>query len=201
MEGFNKKAFEERVGKAQEEALKNNAQLDSANALIAEIKGKKEAIESKERFETWQTIESGGRSKDDLKKELEERGRKVGDYAAYLANSEDFKTSEARKSVDLVRPTVEELGLEDGATTEEIYARADELGMDLCEAEDAPHLRAQYDGKEGMVVAMKQIADPGGSPAVFGLVCVGDDLWLGTTYARPLSRWSADDRFVFRRRK
>ncbi|OGM94250.1 hypothetical protein A2524_01085 [Candidatus Wolfebacteria bacterium RIFOXYD12_FULL_48_21] len=201
MEGFNRKAFDEMVGKAQEEALKDNAKLDSANALIKEIKGEKEIAESKEQFETWQTIESGGKSKDELIKELEEKGRLIGADANHLLKSEDFKTSESREHIDLVRPTVKDLGFDNGATTEEIYARADELGLDLCEAEDAPNLRVQYDGTEGMAIAMKQITGSGGFPSVFYLSSDDDDLWLGTNGARPGIRWNADNRFVFRRRK
>jgi len=201
MEGFNRKAFDEMVGKAQEEALKDNAKLDSANALIKEIKGEKEIAESKEQFEIWQTIESGGKSKDELIKELKGKGIKIGDYAASLLESKDFKTAGSRESIDLVRPTVKDLGFENSATTEEIYARADELGLDLCEAEDAPNLRVQYDGTEGMAIAMKQITDSGGNPFVFNLNSHDDDLWLFTSIARPDYRWIAVNRFVFRRRK
>src|SRR3989339_501234 len=198
MEGFNKKAFDERVGEAHEEALKVNAELDSVNEPIEEIKEKKEVAGSKEQFETWQTIETGGKSKDELKTELEEKGRKIGVLANQLLDGEDFKTSESKERVDFVRPSVKDLGFEDTATLEEVCERAEGFGLELCHAEDAPHLRSQYDGDESMVVAMKKLAGPDDSLNVFSLFGSGGELWLGTNSAHPGIRWNADDRFVFR---
>lgn len=61
-----------------------------------------------------------------------------------------YKTEFSQKSqtYELVRFTVEQLGFPNGATTDEVYKRAEDLGLELCPAEVGPHLRLQYSGKE-----------------------------------------------------
>ena len=111
-----------------------------------------------------------------------------------------YKTefSEEKQSYDLVRFSVEQLGFPKGATTQEIYDKAEKLGLELCPAEVGPHLRLQYPGKEWMLIAMKQIPDRYDSPAVFLLGTYGGQLVLYGYDAKPSSRWCTDDEFVFR---
>jgi len=100
-----------------------------------------------------------------------------------------------------VRFTVEQLGFSNGATTDEIYKKAEELGLELCPAEVGPHLRLQYSGKEWMLIAMKQIAGRGGRPDVFDLCSAGVRLSLSGGGAGPAGRWRSGLEFVFRFRK
>lgn len=114
---------------------------------------------------------------------------------------EKTKFSKESQKYDLVRFTVAQLGYPNGATTDEIYTRAEELGLELCPAEVGPHLRLQYRGNEWMMIAMKQITDRFGYPSVFHLGTNGLQLVLGGSDADPSHRWYADNRFVFCFRK
>ncbi|MFH0804479.1 MAG: hypothetical protein V1896_02670 [Candidatus Zambryskibacteria bacterium] len=143
----------------------------------------------------------GGKNKKELKSELEEKKIFVSDYAKYLLNSKDFKTSETQENLNLVRLTVKDLGFPNGATIEEIYKRAEDFGLELCPAEVGPHLRLSYSGADWMFIAMKQITDRDGSPDVFSLSEDGDELKLGTSDASPGRRWRGSSRFVFLLRK
>jgi hypothetical protein len=62
-------------------------------------------------------------------------------------------------------------------------------------------MRLQYSGDEWTLIAMKQIADRHGVPAVFSLDPPGDSLWLNGFNALPAIRWSSVNEFVFRSRK
>lgn len=114
-----------------------------------------------------------------------------------------YKTELSKDSqkYELVRFTVGQLGFPNGATTDQIYEKAEDLGLELCPAEVGPHLRLQYPGKEWMLIAMKQITDRFGGPDVFRLDAIGDQLDLYGCYAEPSRRWDSVFKFVFRFRK
>ena len=111
------------------------------------------------------------------------------------------KFSQKKEKYSLVRFTVEQLGFKNGATTEKIYKRAEELGLELCPAEVGPHLRLQYSGKEWMLIAIKQIAGHDGVPGVFSLDADGGQLVLDGDDTKPSDWWHSGSRFVFRFRK
>jgi len=111
------------------------------------------------------------------------------------------KFSKKPEAYNLVRFTVEQLGLKEDATTDEIYKRAQKLGLELCPAEVGSHLRLKYTGREWFFIAMKQIADRGGIPRVFYLDSDDAKLMLDGNRAEPDYGWFADDEFVFRFRK
>ena len=146
-------------------------------------------------------IEIGGKTKDQLKKELKEKNIIISGYADDLLKSRDFTVSNKIYRANLISLTVKELGLEEGATTDRIYEQAKELGLDLCPVEVGPHLRLQDTGKEGMLIAMKQIADCDDSPDVFNLHRLDDRLELDVSHAYPASSWSSGHQFVFLCRK
>lgn len=128
-------------------------------------------------FET----EIGGRDKEALKRELQKAGIKTSSYTNDMIASKNFTTSENPEKVKLVRLKVRDLGFKDGATTEEIYKRADELGLELCPAEVGPNLRLKYTNQpmsEWLFIAMEQISDRSGSPHVFNLGRGEGGLWL-----------------------
>ena len=115
-----------------------------------------------------------------------------------LAKTEFSQTVE---KYELVRFTVGQLGFPKGATTDEIYKRAQELALEQCPAEVGPHLRLKYTGREWFLIAMKQITDRYGDPYVFSLDRSGDRSELGSDGAKPDSKWDSDGEFVFRYRK
>lgn len=145
--------------------------------------------------------EIGSQTGPELEKELEAKNFYVSDWAKDLLRSKDFVVSKTKEAVELVRLTVKDLGFPNGATTQEIYDKAEKLGLELCPAEVGPHLRLQYSGKEWILIAMKQITARDGHPRVFRLSPRGGRLRLDTSYAGPSVRWNAYHRFVFRIRK
>ena len=100
---------------------------------------------------------------------MEAQNIKISNYAQDMLNNPDFKTQPNIENLNLVRLTVKDLGFSNYATTEQIYQRADELGLDLCPVEVGPHLRLSYSGIDWMFIAMKQISDRDGSARVFDL--------------------------------
>lgn len=143
-------------------------------------------------------IETGVKTKDQLKKEMAEKNIYVSDYANDLL--EKIKISKKAEKYDLVRLTVKDLGFPGGATTDEIYKKAQALGLELCPAEVGPQFRLQNQSHDWMLIAMKQITDRNGHPSVFSLYWRGVRLGLrghaGLSYG-----WHGSDEFVFRFRK
>ncbi len=151
-----------------------------------------------------ETVDIGGMTKEELLRQLEEKHINISDYARDMINSRDFTTGKEPEAADLVRLTVESLGFPHGATTDEIYRKADELGLELCPAEVGPQYRLKYDHQpmgEYFWIGMRQIADRGGYPGVFRLFRNADGLWLYFDWAVPGDRWSPESRFAFRLRK
>lgn len=146
----------------------------------------------------------GGKDKNQLLKELKQKKIDVSDWAKQMMDNKNFTTSKKPEKIILMRLTVKDIGFPDGATTQEIYNRVKELGLELCPAETGPNLRLNYLDQplaEWFWIAMKQITDSGGDPGMFGLDRVAGGLWLDGSWASPGSGWDSGSRFVFRLRK
>jgi len=146
----------------------------------------------------------GGKDKKQLFKELKENNINISDYAKQMMNDKDFVTSKKPEQIPLVKLTVGGLGLKDGATTDEIYQRAEELGLELCSAETGPNLRLSYKNQplnDWFRIAMKQITGRVGDPRVFYLECRDSGLWLLARWVEPDPRWDSHYKFAFRLRK
>lgn len=149
-------------------------------------------------------LEIGGKSSKQLEAELKEKKVNVSEYGQDMLRSKDFTTLKNPEQIKLVRLKVRDLGFKDGATTQEIYAKAEELGLELCPAEVGPNLRLQYTDQplgEWFYIAMKQISGRDGLPSVFRLGRYGDGLWLDDSWALPADGWFPGPGFVFRLRK
>ena len=146
-------------------------------------------------------------SPETAEKELKDKNIYLSDWGKDILHKTEFSsfdklgTGKEKEEYELVRFSVEQLGFRDGATTDEIYKKAEELGLELCPAEVGPQLRLKYPGKEWMLIAMKQISGRDGNPHVFDLHSYGDRLELYGYRAEPEDGWGADDSFVFRFRK
>lgn len=132
-------------------------------------------------------------------KAMDEKNIYQSEWTKNIFQKTEF--SREKQKYELVKFTVGQLGFPRGATTDEIYQKAEELGLDLCPAEVGPHLRLQYSGKEWMLIAMKQITDRDGDPSVFSLGWCGGQLRLSAGDAGPGERWGPGLEFVFRFRK
>lgn len=153
---------------------------------------------------TRQTIGIGGQTEKQLETALEEAKININTYARHMMQQKEFTTEKKPEQADLVRLKVGDLGFDHNPTTDEIYKKADELGLELCPAEVGPHLRLDYKDQplgEYLYVAMKQIAVPDGHPSVFELGRRADGLWLSTRWAGPGSGWTPHRELVFRFRK
>jgi hypothetical protein len=168
------------------------------------------------------SLEIGGKTKDELKKEIKEKFQ-LSSYAESMLDNPDFEkqlyenTDAPREQwklknpeqLDLVKLKVGDLGFTKNPTTDELYAKAQEFGLEICPAEVGPHLRLKYlevfkkeqPMNEYLRVAMKQITDSGRNPNIFNVYRDDDGLWLAHHWANPSTEWGLDREFVFRHRK
>ena len=147
-------------------------------------------------------VEIGGKSAEELISELEQAGIKISEYAKSMLRSPKFTAGQNKEEATLVRLTVADLGFKTRATIDQIYQRAQELGLELCPADTGPHYRLRYQNQpmgEWIYVGMKQISDSADIPSVFGLSRSEDGLWLGYNWADPTFKWFPVDGFVFRK--
>jgi len=153
-------------------------------------------------------VKIGGKTKDQLKRDLDTEQYSIDTdpanhilNAKYLLNSNDFEVSKEVKNLRLVRLSIRELGFPEDATTDQIYKRADELGLDLCPAEVGPQLRLQSQVSEVIHVAMKGIAGSDGELDVFYISYSFDrprnKLLLKADDARPDTGWYYSTDWVF----
>jgi len=150
------------------------------------------------------SVEIGGKSKEQLIAEMESSGINISDYAKSMMDNPDFTVGANREEAKLVRLMVADLGFKASATTDQIFERAQALGLELCPPDTGPNYRLKYKDQplgEYVSIGMKQITDSGGSPDVFSLNRFDDGLWLGSSWAEPSRAWFPDDEFVFRFRK
>lgn len=151
-----------------------------------------------------ENIEIGGKTAEQLEDELRQSGINISDNAKFMLEGREFTTSKNVEGVTLVRLTVADLGFESTATTDDIYERAKELGLDCCPAEVGPHYRLKYQNQpmgEWINIGMKQIAGSDRRPSVFDLGRDGGSRWLYDNWASPVYGWPPRDEFVFSLRK
>ncbi|MFA6027952.1 MAG: hypothetical protein WC752_03425 [Patescibacteria group bacterium] len=141
----------------------------------------------------------GGKTKVQLKQELKAKKIQISQYAEDMIDSEEFTILENEEEINLKRLTVRDLGFFDGATTDQIFRKALELGLELCPAETGMYLILQNSTLDWMLVAMKQIADRNGQSNLFYLD--QDSYGQRLIYPSPDlldKKWDPDYKFVFR---
>ena len=94
----------------------------------------------------WRTVTLGTyKTIDALRDALDTERIHVGDRANEMLGRPAFNLSKMRRDAHLVVLAVSELGFEDeSASLGHIYARARQLGFELCPAEVGPQLRLRY---------------------------------------------------------
>jgi len=162
------------------------------------------AIEGKFIYKIWKTIKlgtNGLKTVDDFCREaIKGCGMKIGDYANDILGKPQFTAAIKEIEVDLVLVSVAELGFKGGAKLKDIYARAKELGLELCLNEVGPQLRLQYVDQpkdELLVIGMEPITDSDDNLKLFYVVQNNGSLWLDSDYGYPGGSWGAGVRFVF----
>ncbi len=152
-----------------------------------------------------ENVEIGGKSAEQLIREMEEAGINISTYAkSMLQNKREFIPGSNREEATLIRLTVADLGFRTSATTDQIFERAQQLGLELCPPDTGPNYRLKYRNQplgEWFLIGMKQITDSDGRPYVFDLGRDGDGLWLNDVWASPDDTWNPGSEFAFRLRK
>lgn len=142
----------------------------------------------------------GGKTPQELEEALISGGFGVSGETRGMLRRHDFTTLSDQQTLSLVRVKVSDLGLTDDPTTEQIYAKANALGLGLCPAEVGPYLRLAYKDKpldEVLFVGMKPIIASDGHQGVFRLDLGGDGSWLRRNWAAPDNQWLPSDWIVF----
>ncbi len=148
------------------------------------------------------TVATGGKNKDQLKEEMQKQKIQIWSGAEFLMDSKDFTTTAESEQADFARLTVKDLFNDsNNHTTDEIYAKAKQFGLELCQSQDGPNYRLHYTDQpqgEWTLMGMKQISGALRYPRVFRLDRDDDGLGLNDFWADPGHVWGSDDRFVFR---
>ena len=125
---------------------------------------------------------------------------RVSDWANDMLGKSTFKVATDPTEVNLVVVSVAELGFKDGAKLKDIYAKAQQLGLQLCPNEVGPKLRLEYADQpmgEWLIIGMEPITASGGFLRLFRVERRDNGLWLDSLYDNPDDIWNADNRFVF----
>jgi hypothetical protein len=161
----------------------------------------------------------GTKDRKELLKAMKEQGINISSHAQEMIESADFMPTQSGLSgiqklfkgerspitekVDIVRLKVRDFGFTNYPTTTELFAKAEEFGLELCPAEVGPQYRLQQTDQpmgDWFYIGMKPLV-ASGDPNVFSLVHSSDGLWLNGSWARPDNHWDLDIGFVFRFRK
>ncbi len=162
---------------------------------------------------TWRSISVGGGAAKELAANVARNCEEVSDNAKFLMTN--MTVAPATGTVDLVNLSLRELGFTtsprtDAFMTKEFCAKwsaehLDGCVIELCEAEDGPRLREQYQDQpngEVLWIAMERISGSDGHPFVFVVHRFdGGARWLNARWTDPSGRWGLDRRIVFRFRK
>lgn len=146
------------------------------------------------------TIAVGGLSKAALLQEFKQQSISMNEYGKRLFAEDAWQPAESAYRLETVELTTRQLGFSAGATSAQIFERAEQLGLSLCPVEVAPFLRLHYlDQPQGfwITVASRKLSEEPGFPNGFYLRRLEDGLWLRGYTATHDHVWDPDDRFVF----
>jgi len=153
-------------------------------------------------FEKWITIRLGTGPKNalDFCDIFSDRRMKIEHWAKNLLSKTAFTVADKETEVDLVSVATFELGFKTFISREEIYKRAEELGLELCPAEVGPQLALQYEGQfegEWIMIAMEPLASPDGTSEIFSVRCENSKLMLCAYDSKPDKEWHSEQQWVF----
>lgn len=153
-------------------------------------------------MEKWKTINLGTDIKDadGFCRAIIDANMSISSWANDIIGKPEFKVVAEEIEIELVKITVGNLGFENGAQRNQIYERAQELGLKLCPAEVGPQLRLQYKNQEPgeeIFVGMEPIRASDGFPNIFSVICYANGPWLYSHYKSPNAIWCAYSQWVF----
>jgi hypothetical protein len=147
-------------------------------------------------------ITIGGKNAEKLEQELNEKGNRIDDWAKKMMESKDFMPAKKAEKLDLVVLSVANLGFSSGATRQQIYDKAQELGLEIVPAEVGPQLRLQYEDQpmgEYLLVGSEPLA-VSGNLNVFDVYHYDNGRWLDHNSGHPDLHWNSNYRWVFARK-
>ena len=149
------------------------------------------------------TIELTTRTNAEYLSELDAQGMQIRDWTRdnMLLALIPLEKSEV---VNLVVCSVADLGLQDSVTLKQIYAKADELGLRLCDPHVGPEMRLAF--KDQLVdsyynIAMEPIIKSDGRAVVWDVAHDSGKLWLDRRGGDENGLWNSNQVFVFSSRK
>ncbi len=183
-----------------------DAQMETAEAITAFLAGKLKVVR------VWQVLQTiklgtGLKTTNTFRESIKNAGYEMDDLGDDILGKDAFieNISPEEMEVDLVVATPGELGFGYETTYPKIYARAVELGLDLCPAEVGPQLRLQYPNQprpEYLNIAMKPIV---GSDERLRIFRVGHashgTLYLDGSSVFADKKFGVNDPFVFWRKR
>jgi len=149
-------------------------------------------------------LEIGGLGSTQLEQDMRDHNINISQYALDMMSSRDFTFAKDPEVINLIRLKVGDVWQNGNPTTDQLYERIENLGLELCPPETGPHQRLKDLNQplgDWYRIGMKQIPDRNGNPIVFNLGRTDYGLWLNNRWAKPDNQWSHDDEFVFRLRK
>ncbi|MEO8749995.1 MAG: hypothetical protein ABI384_06325 [Allobranchiibius sp.] len=159
-------------------------------------------------------LDVGGLTRQQLRDALKQAEVQLNEAADTLLANADFDHQQHDHFM-VVEHTVQQLGLEHGATSAVIFSTASELGLALCPAITGPYLRlAALDQESAPDSVMSNGSAPSASVTVASAPLVADDEYPKGFYLRAVNGaqwlrgywsgddhvWSPGDRFAFRQR-
>ena len=143
----------EQIDKMRKEMIIEKQDEETKKALD---KLRKELGLSPEKEIPTYSIKIGGKTKDQLIREMESKNIDFS-LVQHLLNSRDFTTLEESEDIKLVGLSGADLGFSDTARGYQICQKAQELGLDLCPVEVGPHFRLQNQKSVFMCVGIEPI--------------------------------------------
>ena len=162
-------------------------------------------------------VRVGGMDKRELLQALRDQKVQLNQAGKALFEDRRFTTLSQKKVIEIACLSVADLGFVEGATYQQLTARALESGLVECPLELGPHLRLQFpDQPEGsagrpatqhrappgsITIASSPIDDCDDTPKGFYLRRIDGVLWLRGYWSWPGHIWSPEDVLVFSRSK
>jgi hypothetical protein len=161
------------------------------------------------------SVRVGGMDKPELLQALRDHKVRLNPAAEALFDDRRFLPVSQTKVIEIAFRSVADLGFAEGATYEQLTARAIEFGLVESPLEMGPHLRLQFlnqpEGSPGaattqhrapsgsITVASAPLDDSDQTPKGFYLRCIDGVLWLRGYWSWPGHMWSPEDVLVFSR--
>lgn len=126
---------------------------------------------------------------------------RMSEYPEEMMKSKDFATLKTPELITLIHLRIRDLGFEENTTSDKVFNRAKQLGLEFCPPEVGPLKRLKdidQPLRKHYLIAMKQIIDNSGIPCIFFLNRDECGLWLNDDTMQASTAWSPDSEFVFR---